>query len=107
MRKLFFVLLSLIGFVCSVSAQTYTYSGIVVDASTNEPLIGATILPIGGGSGTATDIDGRFSIEVPAKVKNATFSYVGFAPQTLPLTPDMTVKLSETASNLGEVMVVG
>lgn len=106
MRKLFFVLLSLIAYVCSVSAQTYTYSGIVVDASTNEPLIGATILPIGGGSGTATDIDGRFSIEVPAKVKNATFSYVGFAPQTLPLTPDMTVKLSETASNLDEVMVV-
>ncbi len=106
MRKLFFVLLSLIAYVCTVSAQTYTYSGIVVDASTNEPLIGATVMPVGGGTGTSTDIDGRFSIEVPAKVKNATFSYVGYAPQTLHLSPDMTVKLAETASNLDEVMVV-
>lgn len=107
MRKLFFVLLSLIACVCSVSADVrLKYRGIVVDASTNEPLIGATIMPDGGGTGTSTDIDGRFYIVVPAGVKNATFSYVGYASETLPLTDNMTVKLHETAKNLDEVMVV-
>ncbi len=36
----------------SLSAQTRTYHGTVVDGSNNEPLIGATIMPVGGGRGS-------------------------------------------------------
>ena len=60
--------------VWNISAQMQTYSGIVVDAATNDPLPGATIMPIGGGQGTSTDIEGKFTLQVPAKVHSATVS---------------------------------
>lgn len=90
----------------SLSAQTRTYRGMVTDAADNEPLIGATIMPIGGGQGTATDIDGRFTITVPAKVKEVQVSYVGYQSVTVPLTDNMIVSLNVSASTLDDVMVV-
>lgn len=90
----------------SLMAQTRTVSGTVVDAGTNEPLIGATVMPIGGGQGTATDIDGKFTINVPAGVKQAKFSYVGYKEQTLPLANGMTVRLASTSTNFDDVVVI-
>lgn len=92
--------------VWNVSAQTQTYKGTVVDADTDEPLVGATIMPIGGGQGTATDVDGKFTLQVPVKVHTATVSYVGYKAQNVTLLPNMTVKLVSTSSNLDELMVV-
>ncbi len=92
--------------VWNISAQMQTYSGIVVDAATNDPLPGATIMPIGGGQGTSTDIEGKFTLQVPAKVHSATVSYVGYNAQNVMLHQNMTIKLVETTSNLDEVMVV-
>ena len=89
-----------------LSAQTRTYHGTVLDAETNEPLIGATVMPVGGGQGTATDIDGRFNITVPLKVHDVTISYVGYQAVTVPLTDNMTVKLNTSASTLNDLMVV-
>lgn len=65
MRKLFFLMVMLM--VCSLglNAQIITYHGTVVDAETNEPLIGATVMPVGGGQGVATDVDGNFTLAVP------------------------------------------
>ncbi len=106
MRKLFFILMTLIGCCLSIQAQNRTYSGSVLDASNNEPLIGATIMPIGGGQGAAADIDGNFSITVPASVKKATVSYVGYTSQTVDLKNGMVVKLQSSATNLDDVIVV-
>ena len=89
-----------------LSAQTRTYQGTVVDASTGEPLIGATVMPLGGGQGVATDVDGKFTLTVPAKVSQATFRYVGYAEQTAKLANGMTVKLNSTAENLDDLVVV-
>ncbi len=90
----------------SLSAQTRTYKGIVVDAATNEPLIGATVMPIGGGQGVATDVDGKFSVTVPNTVKQAEFTYVGYQPVTAMLTNDMVVKMTTTTTSLDDVVVV-
>ena len=49
------------------------------DASTSEPLIGATIM-YGKGLGTVTDIDGNFSFEISEGERNITISYVGYQP---------------------------
>ena len=105
MRKLFLIIMTLIACSWAAMAQT-TYRGTVVDAANNEPLIGATVMPIGGGSGAATDIDGKFSITVPANVKTAKISYVGYKEQTVRLTQNMKVYLTSTDQNLDEVVVV-
>ncbi len=91
----------------SLSAQTRTYHGTVVDGSNNEPLIGATIMPVGGGQGVATDADGKFTLKVPANVKQAKVSYVGYATQTVAIRDNMVVKLASSDSNLDELVVLG
>lgn len=92
---------------CSWAAMAQsTYRGTVVDASNNEPLVGATILPIGGGQGAATDIDGKFSITVPSNVHQAKISYVGYKEQTVKLSANMTIRLESTSQNLDDVVVV-
>lgn len=106
MRKLFLILMTLCAVSWSLMAQTRTYSGSVVDAGNNEPLIGATIMPIGGGQGTATDVDGNFTLTVPANVKSVKVTYVGYKEQTVALHDKMVVHLASTSTNLDDVVVV-
>ncbi len=106
MRKLFLILMTLIACTWSLAAQTRTFHGTVLDASNNEPLIGATVMPIGGGQGAAADIDGNFTITVPASVKKATFSYVGYDSKTVDLRDGMTVSLNPGDTTLDNVVVV-
>ena len=68
----------------SVSAQNVAVTGTVTD-KTGETVIGASVVEKGNaGNGTITDIDGNFSLNVPA---NATlvFSYVGMKSQEIAL----------------------
>ena len=76
-----------------LSAQNRTYHGTVVEAANSEPVIGATIMPIGGGKGVVTDHEGKFTVSVPAKVTKIQVTYVGMKPQTLPLAEGMIVKM--------------
>lgn len=92
------------GFV--LHAQTHTFTGSVLDAANNEPLIGATIMPIGGGQGSAADIDGNFTLTVPANVKKATISYVGYKSKTVELHPNMTIYLDSSSTSLDDLVVV-
>ena len=75
MKNIFFLIfLNCLTF--SVIAQT-NISGKVIDASTGEALIGATIM-YGKGQGTATDFDGNFSISIPTGERSIKVSYVGY-----------------------------
>ena len=49
-----------------VSAQTQTVTGTVTDAN-HEPMIGVSVMEKGSTNGTATDVDGKFSIKVGPK----------------------------------------
>lgn len=92
---------------CSWSLMAQNrYSGTVVDALNNEPLIGATVMPIGGGQGVATDVDGKFSITVPSNVHQVKVSYIGYKEQTVKLSSNMTVYLQNTSTDLDDVVVV-
>lgn len=93
---------------CSFSAlaQTRTYHGSVVDAANNEPLIGVTIMPSGGGQGSVTDMEGDFTVTVPANVTHAKVSYVGYKPENVKLANNMVIHLSSETSDLDEVIVV-
>ncbi|MBD5259063.1 MAG: TonB-dependent receptor [Barnesiella sp.] len=107
MKKLFLMLAVIIAATVNVVAQNRTVTGIVIDAATDEPLMGASVLPVGSSSGVATDIDGKFSLTVPASVKEVTVSYLGYTSATLPIQADMTVKLEPSSTLLDQVVVTG
>lgn len=93
--------------VCAAQVQARTVSGIVVDAGTGEEIIGATVMPIGGGNGVATDFDGKFTLNVPDNVKTARISAVGYKEQVVNLTSSMRVELASTTATLDDVVVIG
>lgn len=106
MKKLFLLMTTvLLVTVCAI-AQTKVVSGTVVYAGDDEPLPGATILPVGGGQGCSTDLDGKFTLTVPASVTKLRVSYIGMIEQTVNAGQDITVKLDNSENNLDEVMVV-
>ena len=87
------------------TAQSGSISGMVVDAD-GEPIIGASVMQKGTNTGTATDLDGRFSLKVK-KGTPLTISYVGFEPQTVLASNGMQVVLKSSTELLDEVVVVG
>ena len=104
MKKLFLLLIAICAISLGMSAQQVV-RGQVTDAN-GEPLIGATVQPIGGGNGAATDVNGEFSLNLPYNVKTLKVSYVGYKTQELPVQPNMAITLSDNGTALDEVMVV-
>jgi TonB-linked SusC/RagA family outer membrane protein len=82
-------------------------TGKVTD-SNGESIVGATVLEKGTTSGTITDIDGEFSLNVSS---NATLvvSYIGYIEQQIPINnrTSFAIQLEEDAQALEEVIVVG
>lgn len=106
MKKAILSLLLTLFMVSVATAQNITVRGTVLSAADGEPLIGATILSEATKSGTATDIDGNFTITVPADSK-LKITYVGYEAATLTAQPSMTISLRESADSLDELVVVG
>jgi TonB-linked SusC/RagA family outer membrane protein len=88
-----------------VSAQTVT--GKVTDAAEGSSLPGVSIIIKGTSTGTATDIEGNYSISVPGPETVLVFSYIGFGSQeeTVGSRSVIDVTLTEDAAELGEVVV--
>ena len=106
MKKLFLIIMAIIACSLGAYAQSRTYHGTILDQADGEPLIGATIMPIGGGQGAAADFDGSFTITVPANVTKAKISYVGYATKEVKLEDNATYYLNSNATNLDDVVVV-
>ncbi|MDE7189474.1 MAG: TonB-dependent receptor, partial [Muribaculaceae bacterium] len=87
-------------------AQDLTVYGTVVSRSDDEPLIGATVQCESTKQGTATDIDGNFTLTVPygAMLK---VTYVGYQPVEVNAEPNMTIYMDEDTGLLDELVVVG
>ena len=83
-----------------------TATGVVVDAATGEPIIGASVLEEGTSNGTITDFDGNFSLSV-GKDAMVVISYVGYKTQQLFPKADMKVSLAEDSEVLEEMVVTG
>ena len=82
-----------------------TVNGKVVSAVDNEPLIGATIQAVGSSQGTATDINGEFTVTVNDNVTQLTISCLGYKTKIVPVTTYVTVSLEEDNTLLEEVVV--
>lgn len=57
--------------------------GIVKDAETNQPLVGATIIVKGANLGILTDVDGKYTLQVPNDLKKFTVSFKGYTNKTV------------------------
>ena len=86
--------------------QTKKVTGTVTDGE--GPIIGATVRVKGSTVGAVTDIDGNFSIDVPAGA-TLEVSYVGYETQTIKVGSQsvINVVLKQDAESLEEVVVVG
>src|SRR5690554_638332 len=87
--------------------QQKTIRGIVIEAETEEPLPGATILVENSTRGVTTDIDGTFEIRAEPSDK-LVVSFLGLESQTLEVNDEtfFTVEMMPMASELDEVTVV-
>jgi TonB-linked SusC/RagA family outer membrane protein len=90
-----------------LQTQEKNVQGKVVDKN-GEALIGVNIIVKGTTTGTVTDMDGNYQINVP---ENATliFSFIGFLNQEVPVADNtiINISLTEDALGLEEVVVVG
>ncbi len=89
-------------------AQT-TVTGLVLDANSNEPLIGVTILEAQTDHGTLTDLDGRFVFAVSSADPTLIFRYTGYSTVEIKLDgrDQLEVKMAEEATLFDQIVVVG
>lgn len=89
-----------------IFAQTTVPSnGTVVD-ETGEPLIGVSVAVKGTTTGTITDIDGNFTLNVPSNSSVLVFSLVGMSPAEHKASTNMRITMQQDSQILDEVMVV-
>lgn len=92
----------------NVTQQGQKLKGTVVD-SKGEPIIGATIKLLGTSTGTITDLDGIFSLDMSSR-GTLEISYVGYVTQKIQVNPGsnpIKVTLIEDSKIIDEVVVVG
>ena len=107
MKKLFLLLTALVVAVGTLAAQNRTVSGTVTSAADGDPLIGATVMGVGTKIGTATDINGKFSLSLPESVTKIQVSYISMKTVEVTITPGEMLIAMENANTLDEVVVTG
>ncbi len=90
-----------------------TIKGKVVDETSGEPVIGASVYLKGTTYGTITDLDGKFSLDVPAQPATLVVSFLGYQDYTKAISPKQgeildlgEIKLKSSSIGLEEVKVV-
>ena len=89
----------------SVVQQSNSINGTIVD-ELGEPMIGVTIKKKGSGVGAITDLDGKFSVNVPVGTV-LEISYTGYKTFTISAKQNMGIKMEPDAIGLEELVVVG
>ncbi len=97
-------------FMCisAFAQENLTVKGLVVDANDNMPLPSVNVIIVGTSTGTSTDFDGNYQIQVK-KGDVIQFSYIGYISQTVIIDNQTTIDMSlaADANNLDEVVVIG
>ncbi|EMR02319.1 carboxypeptidase-like regulatory domain-containing protein [Cesiribacter andamanensis] len=93
-----------------IGSGTKMLKGKVVEASTGEPLPGVAVRLKGSSTGTVTDIEGNYTLELPAADATLTISFVGYSEKQLLVdkaTTQLVAALEEDVQALSEVVVTG
>ncbi len=107
-RKLIFLLILMIGSLHLLSQQR-TITGTVTDNSDGSTIPGVSILAIGTDNGTATDIDGNYSLTIDESVTRLRFSFMGMRSEEVDIGSSATINIRLESDNIGldEVIVIG
>ncbi len=116
-KKLFLKLLTVIlilftgvsGIYSSSFAQQNLVTGRITDASTGEAMPGVNIVVKGTSTGTLSDANGRFSLNVTSGDAVLVFSFIGYTAREIPLEGrnNVDLELSPEMTGLDEVVVIG
>ena len=107
MKNYLFTLIALL-MTMSLALAQRTLTGTVVDAKTNEPLIGANIVIPGTNTGTVADVKGQFSLSVPNSATSVQASFIGYDAQEVSVKSRDNVSIALVAGGqLAEVVVLG
>ncbi|AWW33313.1 TonB-dependent receptor [Echinicola strongylocentroti] len=89
--------------------MVHTVQGTVISQSDGEPIPGATVVLKNTTKGTVTDIEGKFTLEVPDENAILIISFVGYRSEEIPVNNQTTIEvlLEEDLQGLEEVVVVG
>ena len=105
LKRLFVVFAGIILGATMLSAQTIKVTGVVTDTE-KLPVMGAAVMVSGTTIGTATDLDGNFTLDV-ADGAILEISSIGYETRKVKATPKMNIVLVEDSELLNEVVVVG
>lgn len=105
-KKVMLILSCLFLSIGFITAQTTRVSGVVVDDA-GEPVISASVVVKGTTVGVMTDIEGKFSINVPSGKNTLVFTLVGMKTVEVKVSPNMRVVMETDAQLLEDVIVVG
>ena len=103
-KKLTLFLACLLLGISMASAQTKV-SGIVTAEEDGFPIAGATIQVVGSQVGTATDVDGKFTLNVPNGKSTLRISYIGMVTQEVAAASSMNIVMKSSDTQLDEVVV--
>ena len=104
-KRLTMFLVSLLLCVGSALAQTKV-SGTVLSQEDGQPIIGAAVKVVGTSTGLLTDVNGKFTVTLPAGKDQLEITYLGMEPQTVKAKNGMRVFMKTDAKVVDEVIVV-
>ncbi|HUX58737.1 MAG TPA: SusC/RagA family TonB-linked outer membrane protein [Bacteroidales bacterium] len=92
----------------SLELQEKQVTGTVSDID-QQPVVGANVVVKGTQIGVITDIDGKFTIDVPSSAGTFVFSFIGYTPQEILIGTStvINVTLQMESTSLNEVVIVG
>lgn len=106
-RRLLSVVIAMVITMLGAKAQQVPVTGTITDTA-GEPLPGVTVIVSGTANGTASDLDGNYSIAAPAQ-GTLQFSYIGYKTQSVQINgrTNINVTMQEDSDMLDELVVVG
>ena len=107
MGKKFLSILACMLMTTSMALAQKQITGTVVDAESNEPLIGVAVRVPDSSVGVLTDVNGKFTITLPAGKKSLNFSFMGMKPATLDARDGMKVLMETDTKAMDEVIITG
>ena len=106
MKKKLTLLLACLFLSIGIALAQTKASGIVISASDGQPVVGASVKVIGTRTGTVTNLEGKFSVDVPSSAKQLEISYIGMLSKVVKVGTNLKVVLEDDSKTLDEVMVV-
>jgi len=93
-----------------VAMAQFTVNGTITDETTGEALVGVNVFHQQSQSGTTTDVDGNFTLELPGQTATLRITYIGYISKNIQVEAgdrNLDITLRQDVANLEEVVVTG